>query len=139
LIEYEAHNVRIAQERVRLAGLTNVDVDLGDAGRSSAYPSIVPADVLLFAGVFGNVPPAHAARTILELRMLSAPGARIIWTRGRKGSVDRTGELRRWFESAGFEEEAFVAPDDATYSVGMHRIVGQPIPFEDGIELFDFL
>jgi hypothetical protein len=47
----------------------------------------------------------------------------VVWTRGRT-PPDRTPAIRGWFADAGFEEVAFEAPGDVTFSVGVHRWAG---------------
>lgn len=94
--------------------------------------------MLLFCGVFGNIAAADMARTIRALSSLSAPGAEVLWTRGRGPDDDLTPAIRRWFAAAGFEEQEFVAPADDSYSVGCHRLAVDPAPFDPGAALFRF-
>ena len=138
LLEYDGRNVEIAQAARDAAGLTNVVVMQADAGARSSYRELVPADLVLMAGVFGNVSDGDVRRTIQALPELCAPGATVIWTRGRR-APDLTPAVRAWFESAGFVEEAFHAPDDVVFSVGVHRFAGQPRPLDPVGRLFTFL
>jgi hypothetical protein len=133
-------------ERAGASGLDSVRVVVADAGATLSYQSIVPADIALFCGVFGNITAADVARTILELRTLLAPEARVLWTRGRDKANDFTPRIRRWFFSAGFAEEAFVAPEDDAYqrgqpsfTVGMNRLEEEPLDFDPGAKLFEFI
>lgn len=128
-------------------GLDRVEVRTADAGRTDAYEDAVPADVLLACGVFGNVTDADVAQTVAALPMLLAPGGRVIWTRGRRVDGydpsevdgDPSEYVRRLFGSAGFEEVAFVRPDDAGFRVGVHRFTGSAEPYAPGRRLFSFV
>jgi hypothetical protein len=120
------------------AAPANVVVDCGDASMTDAYTEAVPADLVLLCGVFGNVTDADVEHTVRALPSLCAPGATAIWTRHRR-PPDLTVAIRRWFAASGFDEVAFVAPDDAFYGVGMHRLSGPPLPFRPAERLFTFV
>jgi hypothetical protein len=121
-----ADRARGAAER---AGI-DADIRTADAGRSSVWADRVPVDVLMLCGIFGNVSDADVEGTVLAARSMLAPGGFVIWTRGRRvGSGDpseRTGDPAEWvrglFRSAGFDEIAYVAPDAASYRVGVARL-----------------
>ncbi len=72
------------------------------------------------------------------LPQLCGRGATVLWTRHRR-EPDLTGTIRRWMEEAGFAEVSFTAPDDAVYSVGRHRFLGEPRTLETGVRLFEFV
>jgi hypothetical protein len=55
----------------------------------------------------------------------------------RKGDV--TARIRRWFTRGGFEELAFDAPAEFSFSVGVNRFRGDPVPLESGTQLFTFV
>jgi len=88
--------------------------------------------------VFGNISDADVHRTIAALPELCAPGATVIWT-GTRRPPDLTVEIRGWLADAGFVEQAFHAPDDALFSVGVHRFAGAPRGLDAGGSLFTFL
>jgi len=138
LIEYDARNVAAAQSAVEDAALCNVAVVRADAGDLAAYVGSVPADLLLLAGVFGNISDADVHQTIEALPQLCAPGATVIWTRSRR-ALDLTPAIRRWLQAAAFVEQAFHAPDDVLFSVGVHRFVGVPRPAAPRGKLFEFV
>ncbi len=81
LLEYDPRNVAAAQRPAYRAGLSNVTVLLADA---AVYAKAVPADLVLMAGVFGNISDADVRRTIGALPQLCADGATVIWTRTRR-------------------------------------------------------
>ncbi len=121
-----------------VAGLGGVRVERADAGDLASYVGAVPADLVLLVGVFGNVSDADVRGTIAALPELCAPGATVIWTRGR-WAPDLTPTIRRWLTDSGFVEQAFHAPDDALFSVGVHRFTGRPRPLQASGSLFRFL
>ena len=109
-----------------------------DASETDSYAGMVPADLLLVCGVFGNVTDDDVERTIRILPSLCAAGARVVWTRHR-GPPDLTVAIRRWFDETGFEELEFIAPPEVVYTVGMHRLRVAPRPFTAGERLFTFV
>jgi hypothetical protein len=144
LAELDPTNAGIVRRRLDEAGLAQVEVVEADAGAAATYERIVPADVLVVCGVFGNIPLGDIARTVLELRALAAPRAWVLWTRGRSEQEDATPAIRRWFIAAGYEEVAFVAPPILSqegrgdFSVGCNRLVAAPLPYVRDAELFRF-
>ncbi|MGC1213058.1 MAG: class I SAM-dependent methyltransferase family protein [Micromonospora sp.] len=138
LLEYDPGNVAAARAAAEQAGLADVTVVRADAGRLAAYAGAVPADLVLMAGVFGNISDDDVHRTIRTLPGLCAPDATVIWTRTRR-APDLTPAVREWFREAGFREEGFHAPDDVLFSVGVHRLVGPPRPLDETGDLFTFV
>ena len=137
LIEADGRNVRAARERIARTQL-DVAVIEGDAGNTSALAGIVPVDVLLLCGMFGNISMADIETTIDASPSLLAPGATVIWTR-RSVPVDLTPRIRQRFADLGFTEIDFVNPDDDKFTVGTQRFAGDPTPFVVGHHLFDFI
>jgi hypothetical protein len=115
-----------------------IEVLRADAGAMSSYAGAVPADVVLVCGVFGNVVDDDMMRTIDALATLCAPKATVIWTRHRR-PPDATPAVRRRFEANGFEEVGFHAPDGTMFTVGVHRLAGEPRRFDASGRLFDFV
>jgi hypothetical protein len=125
LIEKDPRNAAAARERAAAAGLGEISVTCADAGDFAAYRAVVPADLVLLAGVLGNISDQDVRATISAMPRLCAPGATVIWTWTRR-APDLTSAVRRWFTGAGFTEQAFDAPPDALFSVGVHLFHGQP-------------
>jgi hypothetical protein len=128
LVEYDSHNAAVAAERITRAGLTGVEVRETDAGVPANYADMLPADVLLLCGIFGNVSDNDVHRTTLAAATMCAPGATVIWTRHRL-PPDLTPQLRTWFTTAGFAEVAFDAlpgPGLAGIGVARRRTATQP-------------
>jgi hypothetical protein len=124
--------------RARAALPDRIEVECGDASTTASYIGAVPADLVLVCGVFGNIMEADITRTIRALPSLCAPGAVVVWTRHRR-PPDGTVVARDAFRAAGFDEVAFVAPDDFLFGVGVNRLAAEPAPFESGVEMFRFV
>jgi len=137
LVEADPVNVEIARAAAEEAGLPGVEVVEGDASRARAYAGAVPADLVLWCGVFGNVSEPDMRWSIQHLPELCAPGATVIWTRHRR-PPDLTPRIRAWFADAGFEEVGFEAPDGYVFGVGVHRLVGPARPLAAGLSFFTF-
>lgn len=137
LLETDRRNAEHAAERARRLKLTGVTVEISDAGTTCAYQRAVPADLLLLCGIFGNVSDDDVHRTILAVPQLCAHDAVVIWTRHRQ-HPDLTPHIRRWFVDAGCKEEAFVAPEHAIYTVGVHRFRGEARTLDPDQRLFTF-
>ncbi len=120
------------------ADLRGVDVVTGDASNTSAYADMVPANVIVACGIFGNIAPEAIRDTVLELRRLSARGAVVIWTRHRR-PPDLTGSIRMWFADAGFAEVVFeVDRGGGSFGIGVHRLAAAPLPLRPGRVMFAF-
>lgn len=138
LIEYDERNVAAARARLGELGLAGVTVRQGDAGELASYRDAVPADLVLLAGVLGNISDADVRATVQALPQLCAAGSTVVWTRSRR-VPDLTGAIRDWLGAAGFTERAFHAPDGVLFSVGVHRFDGPPQPLAPAGTLFRFI
>jgi hypothetical protein len=127
-----------ARARASELSLEAIEVVEDDAGRSDAYAGVVPADVVLVCGVFGNVLAADVRSTVAELPHLCRTGASVIWTRHRH-PPDLTPSIRRWFADCGFAEVGFDTESPFSFAVGTNVMVGEPRPFRPGRRLFDFI
>lgn len=138
LLESDERNIAFARAAADAAGAHDVTVISADAGQLASYVEVVPADLLLVAGVFGNISDADVMRTIRALPRLCAGRATVIWTRTRR-SPDLTPSIREWFGSAGFAEVAFHAPNDVLFAVGVNQLITAPQPLTGPDELFRFV
>jgi hypothetical protein len=138
LVEMDAHNVKVARERAAAAGLSRVQVVQGDASVTSMYRDAVPANVLLLCGIFGNISHGDVRTTVAAASSLCAPGAVVVWTRHRR-PPDQTPSIRDLFAGAGFDEVAFDSPGQDRFAVGTHRLVADPLPYDDALTMFTFL
>jgi hypothetical protein len=114
----EAHPGLAARARDRAAGLAAVRVVTGDAGLVDSWREVVPVDLLLLCGIFGNVPEDDIARTISALPGLCRPGATAIWTRHRR-PPDMVPTVAGWFAAAGFEVTSLDDTPDGQGCVGV--------------------
>jgi hypothetical protein len=135
LLEYDEGNVERA--RSAAAEFPAIAVRHVDAGQAGSYEGALPSDLVLMAGVFGNISDEDVRTTIEALPGMCKPGALVIWTRHR-GAPDLTPTIRDWFAATGFVEESFFAPDDLVIGVGSHRFTGSPAPWKPDRTLFTF-
>jgi SAM-dependent methyltransferase len=135
LLERTPEVAAAARASARRHALQRFTVLEADAGEADVYAPFVPADLLLFCGVFGWISDEDVFRTVDALPMLASPGATVIWTRHRR-APDATGAIRARFATAGFREIAFEKLPNAVSSIGVHRLAGPALPFARGMRLF---
>jgi hypothetical protein len=138
LVELDPRNAEVARASAREAGLDNVEIVEADAALTNSYAGAVPAEIILACGIFGNITVEDIQRTVEQLPSLCASGATVIWTRGQRRDATIARTICDWFEAAGFEEMAFVAPEKETFRVGAHRLLAETRPFEPGVRMFEF-
>lgn len=115
-----------------------VQVRTEDAGTTRACRGAVPADLLLLVGVFGNIDPLDVQHTIAAAPQLCAPGARVLWSKGRRGGDDND-QVRGWFSDAGFAELAYHTHERGSWpAVGLVRYQGTTQPLSADLRLFTF-
>ncbi|MGH9273797.1 MAG: SAM-dependent methyltransferase [Acidimicrobiales bacterium] len=138
LVELDPRNVAAARDRVSAAGLVGFEVVEADASDSDAYAGAVPADLVVACGIFGNISLDDIERTIRFLPSLSAPGTHVVWTRHprEEGVIECIGT---WLDESGFERDALVIAEDATYGVGSAHLIGASRPLPSGEQLFTFI
>lgn len=122
-----------------------VQVLAADAGCSDTYMGLdtVPADVVLLVGILGNLTDADVATTVAAMPHLCAPGATLVWSRGRSlgGAEDFVAPVRAAFSAAGFAEvsvRSFDVEDDRT-ALGVVRFEGPHVPLEARQTWFTFV
>lgn len=138
LVELDPGNTDFARRTAEAAGLHRVEVVTGDAARPDAYAELVPADLVLVCGVFGNITDADIERTVDACTQLCRTGATVIWTRHR-ARPDRVPQICDWFEERGFERRWIWSEDDEGMCVGVHRFTAEPSPLATGRSLFSFI
>jgi Putative methyltransferase len=138
IVELDPRNTATATRLLAQAGAGDrIEVVTGDAAQSDAYAGAVPADLIVAVGIFGNIVDADAEKLIKHLPGLSAPGARVLWSRGIK-KADLNPQIRGWLKDAGFEEVIWELLD-GTMGLGVNRYAGQPGPLPSGVQLFNFV
>jgi hypothetical protein len=137
LVEADPRNAAVAREAIGRAGLTGLTVREGDAGEPGSYAGQGPADLLLAAGIFGNISRDDIERTIRFLPALCAAGALVIWTRHPEpDGIMQT--IQNWFTEAGFRPEALIVPEGNLFGVGAGRLTGTPASPRNEEKLFTF-
>ena len=140
LVELDPKNAAIARASAEAAGLGGVEIVVADAAETDSYQDAVPAEIILACGVFGNITGDDVRRTIDQIACFAAPGATVLWTRGfEQGDRSVVDAICRWFTTAGFQQVSLDAPEEWRYSVGVHRLVVPPRPFEPGVTMFRFI
>lgn len=139
LVELDPRNTEVARRLAAEAGLTGVEVVTGDASLVSQYADMVPADLVLVCGLFGNVTDADVEATVGYCTQLCATGGTVIWTRGR-WEPDLTPQVCAWFEERGFERVSFSGDaEPGGQRVAAHRFTGTPAPLERDAVMFTFI
>jgi hypothetical protein len=137
LVELDPRNVAVARAAARAAGLDRVEVVEGDAGLVGEYVGLVPADLVLACGVFGNLSDADVEHTVAACATLCREGGTVVWTRHR-GEPDRVPATCAWFEGHGFERLFLTAPE-LGFGVGTHRLTREPTPVRTRMRMFTFV
>jgi hypothetical protein len=83
LVELDPRPAAAARASAQAADLPQVEVVTGDAALTDHYAGMVPADLVLVCGVFGNITDEHIERTVGYCTQLCAQAGTLIWTRGR--------------------------------------------------------
>ena len=138
LVEADPRNAGLARRAAARRGLSGVEVRQADAGLVAGFADVLPADVLLLCGIFGNVSDRDIQRTAQAAAALCDAGATVIWTRHRR-PPDLTPQVRAWFADSGFDEVAFERlQTSAMTSVGVNRLRRTPRAKPPGHRLFTF-
>jgi hypothetical protein len=135
LVELDERNAVVARDAAK--GLTGVDVVTADAAYTDQYQDMVPADLVLVCGVFGNISAEDIRRTVGFCTQLCRTGGTVIWTRHRE-APDLVPSICEWFEELGFEQR-WVSDPDAGFGVGVHRFNGRPQPLAANERMFTFI
>lgn len=141
LVEIDPRNTVVARRLADEAGLANLEIVTGDAALTSQYADLVPADLVIACGLFGNMTDEDIEATIGYCAQLCATGGTVIWTRGRrwaKGGPDLVPQICDWFEERGFER-AWISDRRFAHCVGAHVFTGIPAPLEGDAIMFTFV
>jgi hypothetical protein len=136
LVEQNHELVDRARQRAAAAA-GRVEVVAGDASWPETFLAVVPVQLLLLCGIFGNVDDDDIAGTIHVLPGFCRPGAIVIWTHQRR-DPDIVPHVQRWFAAAGFVEEGLDGDPDRDACVGVHRYAGPPVAPPTEQRLFRF-
>ncbi len=130
LVEQDARLVTVAKQRCAEAGFaTQIAVRHGDAGDVAVFSDVIPVDLLMLCGIFGNISDADIATTVNATPQMVAPGGFVIWTRG-SFEPDRREQIRAWFRECGCDEISYEAEPNG-YGVGVvQRPMSTTTPLE---------
>jgi hypothetical protein len=138
LLEAQPDIADLARARAAAAGVADLRVRVCDAADTANYGDAVPADLVLLVGIFGNVSHTDISRTIATAPQFCAPGATLIWSRGRDRD-DVNDRIRGEFADAGFTELAYAESDlRSRPALGSVRYEGPAVPLDPEQHLFTF-
>lgn len=129
LVELDPRLAAAARSRADEAGLhhCSLEVRQRDAGLLTSFDDVVPVDLLLLCGIFGNVSELDIRSTIESAASrLVVAGGIVIWTRGAK-EPDLRPLIRSYFLDCGFEELLFEYEPHG-FGVGVDRLATPPSP-----------
>lgn len=137
LLELDPHIAALAERTATSLGLNQIEVVVGDAGLTSHYSGIAPADLVLLCGVFGNLTDQDVERTIAHCPELCKTGATLLWTRHHR-PPDLVPQICQWLRQHDFEQQWLSDPEEG-WGVGVHRFAGEPKPLVAGQRIFTFV
>jgi hypothetical protein len=82
LVELDPTLAKRAERAVEDAQLTRVEVRCLDAGAVNSFIDVLPADILMLCGIFGNIEHSDVKNVIEHIQCLINEGGYVIWTRG---------------------------------------------------------
>lgn len=126
LVELDQTLAESAEQAAYAAGLSFLEVRRRDAGIVSSFIDVLPVDVLMLCGIFGNVEHTRIKDVVDFVPCLVRQGGYVIWTRGGS-EPDRRPEIRRWFTEAGLLEISFAGAPEP-YGVGLCRMTRPSLP-----------
>jgi hypothetical protein len=138
LVEGDEVLAERARAAAQVAGLPDLEVRRADAGDVRSFRDVLPVDVLMLCGIFGNIDRPMVRHVVSQVPAIVTSGGFVIWTRGAKGADDPRAEVRRWFVDEGMTEMSFDGPPE-NYRVGVNRVVASRPGELDGGRLFSFV
>ncbi|HKA68192.1 MAG TPA: SAM-dependent methyltransferase [Actinomycetes bacterium] len=137
LVERDPRNVSAARGSIAAGGLAGrITVAEADAARTELYRDVVPADLVLVCGVFGNISDADVERTIGFCRQLCRTGGTVIWTRHRQ-PPDLVPVICGWFEHHGFQQ-VWLSDPAGPFGAGAHQLAASTQPLRYPDQMFTF-
>jgi hypothetical protein len=100
LVELEPRNAALAEHTAKSLGVGRIEVVVGDAGLTTHYRGMVPADLVLLCGVFGNLTDQDVERTVAYCPQLCKTGGTVVWTRHRR-PPDQVPRICQWLRERG--------------------------------------
>lgn len=127
LVEINPELVQRGNVAIEAARLGNVmSFLLADATLFATYASMAPADLIVVAGVFGNLRPTEMARLVDALPCLCRSGAFVVWTRHRlvNDGLGALREMRNRLSQTAFDGLEEDLTSETGYVIGTHRYRG---------------
>jgi hypothetical protein len=137
LVELDPRNANAARAAGERAGLSTVEVRVGDAAMVDLYADAVPADIVLLCGLFGNITDEDIRRTVAHSGSLARKGGTVLWTRHRR-PPDLVPQIDTWFGEQGFAT-LWVSGPGLDFGVGAHRALREARTVVAGTRLFTFV
>jgi len=135
LVELDPRLAAVAEQTART--MRGVEVRRGDAADPAQFADVLPVDLLLLCGIFGNISPEDIRATVAAVPRMLVAGGTAMWTRGRFTGEDLRPLIRQWFVDEGCTEVAFDS-DPGSFGVGVARLdTPRPAPLAD--RLFTFI
>lgn len=134
-----AAQAQAAAEHFQLQTL--VHVHCADASLSDTYSGLAAADIVLAAGVFGNLRPDSVASLIAHLPCLARRGATVIWTRlaGDAYHLRQMEHVRACLAACGFAEQMLAHTEPDSFVVGVNVFTGETLELQPGAQWFEFV
>lgn len=102
-------------------------VACADASDPNVWQGILPVDLLILVGIFGNISDDDIRAVIDAVPTMCRLGSSIVWTRHRR-PPDMTPVIAAWFAEAGCESQSFSSPGPNRYAVGAERYTRPRVP-----------
>ena len=140
LVELDPKLVERGKEAIARLGLTDqIEFINGDATLTANFAGHVPADVIIVAGIFGNLPNEEVLQKLIRnLAYFAKTGAFAIWTRGHRDGFNYSERVRAIFQENSFSEVDFQFTATGNMAVGRHRFDGQTISEPLDKHFFEF-
>ncbi len=141
LLESNASLVHDAQQAILRHGLeASLFPCVADATDAKSYATIPPAHLLVLAGVFGSVDNDEIPRFLLNLQVLCAPSAYVIWTQNISTAEGqrRTAIIQQELGHQEFSPINIITTPQQRYHVGLHQYAGNHRSRELDDRLFTF-
>ncbi|MEI6329728.1 MAG: class I SAM-dependent methyltransferase family protein [Pseudanabaena sp.] len=140
LVELDPKLVERGKEAIAKLGLTEqIEFIHGDATLTANFADHVPADIVIVAGIFGNLPNEEVLQKLIRnLAYFAKTGAFAIWTRGHRDGFNYSERVRAIFQENSFSEVDFQFTATGNMAVGRHRFDGQTISEPLDEHFFEF-
>ena len=137
LVEFNESLAARARASAASSGLRQLEVRTGDAGDTRTFADVVPVDVLLLCGIFGNITFEDIAVVVGSVAAMVHDGGTVMWTRGGF-DPDLRPAVRKLFVDAGLDEVSFDGEPER-YGVGVNVVTERAVERSLPSRLFTFV